>query len=698
MTRVAVVGSGFVARLAEEALSGTGAATVLVHAPRVAGRPEMTIDQVATQHAPEIQALAEVLNGADVVINAAGMPEASSRSSEALFGANSVVPAIVGLAARRAGVRRFVHVSSGAVQGRLPVLDSSHQTHAFSPYSASKVLGERLAVQAAPGITTVYRPPSIHHADRPMTRALTRVARSPFSSVAGRGDRPTPQALGVNVGGVLAHLALTTSTPPEIVAHPSEGLTTGSLLRLLGDREPHHLPGSLARVALRGAWVLAGSVPSGRAYVRRLELLWYGQGQAPSWVTSDGWKPLTEEDSWRTLGRAASLDAARAGTCAPPSIVFGVTTGISVKTFFPGQLRMLRDNGWDVTVIATTENGALEATTAEGAEFVAIAAVRAAAPVRDLKTLLTLMRELRRRRPDLAVWGTPKIGLLGTIASRLTGGRCVYVLHGLRLETTTGSRRLLLYLTERIAMRLADDVVAVGHDLRSQAERLGLVRSGRVQVLGHGSANGVVAAQPERGARGRIGLPTQTPIVGFVGRVTGDKGVVELLQAWPDVHRRTGAHLVVAGMKEPDALSEPIASLLACTPALHYLGHLEDLSDVYDSLDILVLPSYREGLSTVVLEASAHGVPCIVSDATGASEPVDDGVTGIVVPVRDTRALGAAMLRLCQDPEERAHMGLAAQLFVAGRYGRDVVHENWLRFYEARRPPCRAAHATSTGC
>lgn len=693
MTTVAVIGTGFVARLVVDAVNDRGATPLLVHAPRVSGRPGATVDDVATDYADEIRDLTTRLAGVDVVVNAAGVPDASASGSDALFGANAVLPAIVGLAARAAGAHRFVHVSSAVVQGRRPVLDESWHTEEFSPYSASKILGERLAVAAAPGMTTVYRPPSVHATDRRVTRALARIARSPLSGVAGRGDRPTPQALGVNVGGAVAHLALTGSNPPEVVAHPWEGLTTGSLLRLLGGREPRHLPARLIRMGLQAARAGEGLVPAGQAHARRLEMIWCGQEQAASWLTGDGWQPVTDEECWRELGRTTVARTAVAAPPVRPSIVFGVTTGIVVKSFFTGQLAMLRDDGWDVTVIATAENGAREAATSEGAAFVEISAVRNTSPLRDVKTLLALVRELRSRRPDVAVWGTPKVGLLGTIATRLTGGRCVYVLHGLRLETTTGSRRMLLSITERVATRLADDVVAVGHDLRSQAVQLGLVDHGKVQVLGHGSANGVLAAAPGPGARRRLGLPDDVLVVGFVGRVTRDKGVVELLRAWPEVHQRTGAVLAMAGMQEPDATREPIASLMATTPGVRYLGHLDDLADLYDTLDVLVLPSHREGLPTVVLEASAHGIPCIVSDATGASEPVDDGVSGLVVPIGDTVELQRAMLTLCEDDALRSRMGRASHRSVTERYGRDVVHEQWRLFYRARRPARQAVDA-----
>jgi nucleoside-diphosphate-sugar epimerase len=239
----------------------------------------------------------------DVVVNAAGVAEAASVDVDGLVGANALQPAAALLAASRAGVRRFVHISSAAVQGNVATLDESQQRVPFSPYSLSKSLGEEVVLSADVATERViYRPPSVHGFDRTITRRIAALARSGLRSVAGGGVLPSPQALVDNVAAAVVHLALG-PTPAPVVIHPWEGLTNGDLLELLGDgKRPRRVPTQLARVAVRAGWATVGRIPRRQADIRRLELLWFGQRQADSWLTQQGWTPPVGREGWRELG------------------------------------------------------------------------------------------------------------------------------------------------------------------------------------------------------------------------------------------------------------------------------------------------------------------------------------------------------------------------------------------------------------
>ncbi|WP_422388951.1 NAD-dependent epimerase/dehydratase family protein [Janibacter terrae] len=258
---------------------------------------------------PAVDALARAFDRYDVVINCAGDPDASSQDASRLFGANAALPGIAAAAARQAGVQRFIHVSSAVVQGSAARLDASDQCAGTSTYAQSKIAGEA-AVRAAGqlGSYTIYRPPSVHSAERRVTRAIGRVARSPLASVAGRGDAPTPQAHIDNVGDAIAELALTTEQPPTVVVHPWEGWTTAELMRAFGrGREPHHIPETLAG-GLRRLLHLVGRVPQLAPNARRVEMMWFGQGQAESWLTHHGWVPVVGREGWlRTIAESANL-------------------------------------------------------------------------------------------------------------------------------------------------------------------------------------------------------------------------------------------------------------------------------------------------------------------------------------------------------------------------------------------------------
>lgn len=304
--RVAVVGaSGFVGAAVVTALVRRGCEVQAVTAPRVPALAPDAADGVVEREARAVQVLASLLEGATAVVNAAGMADAGAHDSAVLNGANAGVPAVVAAAARTAGVARVVHVSSAAVQGRRRVLDESMQVEPFSPYSRSKALGELLALRHGGDAVVIYRPPGVHGAGRATTRSLAALARSRLASVARPGTDPSPQALIDNVGDAVAFLVTCQEQPPRVVIHPWEGVTTAGLMRDLGGRAPVMVPRWLARLLVRSARLLGVAHPSLAAQARRLEMLWFGQAQADSWLTAAGWTARHGRAEWQELGRDA---------------------------------------------------------------------------------------------------------------------------------------------------------------------------------------------------------------------------------------------------------------------------------------------------------------------------------------------------------------------------------------------------------
>lgn len=301
--RVVVFGAtGFVGTEVVRALRDRGVTVLPMATPRL---PPVRADQAEEflQHfSDDIGDLARHLRITDCVVNSAGVAEAASTDEGSLIAANGLVPGYLAMAAFMAGVPRFVQVSSAAVQGRTDVLDSSPNVAPFSPYSRSKALGALLARKAHPG-TVEYRPPGVHGVDRRVSQVTARIARSRISSVARPGSSPSPQALLKNVADAIAFLAASQVRPPAIVAHPSEGLTTASVLVLLGRRQPLEIPRALAKLVVAMGMACGRVVPPVAVNTRRIEMLWFGQSQAPSWLTDAGWKPPAGQDAWKELGR-----------------------------------------------------------------------------------------------------------------------------------------------------------------------------------------------------------------------------------------------------------------------------------------------------------------------------------------------------------------------------------------------------------
>jgi nucleoside-diphosphate-sugar epimerase len=301
--------TGFVGAAVVRALQARKMVVVPMMTPRIAPARADHAQEVLEGLADDIAGIARQLNRAGCVVNAAGVAEAASPDEGSLTAGNAIVPGCLAMAAVLADVPRFVQVSSAAVQGRTRVLDSSAKTAPFSPYSRSKALGEVLARKAHTG-TVLYRPPGVHGPDRRVTQMTARIARSPISSVARPGSSPTPQALLTNVADAIAFLATTAVQPPAIVAHPSEGLTTASVLTFLGGRQPLEIPRTLAKAAVTILSAGGKAIPQIATSARRLEMLWFGQSQAPSWLTEAGWYPPAGHEAWRELGRLLVVTSA----------------------------------------------------------------------------------------------------------------------------------------------------------------------------------------------------------------------------------------------------------------------------------------------------------------------------------------------------------------------------------------------------
>lgn len=299
---VAVVGaSGFVGQAVCLALEHRGAQVIRIRAPRLAPLPASDAVRSGELLTEQAARLSNEMGPAQAVVNAAGIAESGSGDVASLYAANGALPGVIASAARQLSAR-FVHVSSAAVQGRVPILDSDPACHPFSAYSRSKSLGENAARRADPS-AVIYRPPGVHSADREVTRAVSRLAASRLSSVAAPGSANAAQALLLNVADAIAFLAVHPDTPPPVVSHPSEGMSTADLLRTLGGRDPLRVPEPMARAVLVVALLAGRLSPPLMANARRLEVMWFGQGQAASWLTEAGWAPVAGPDAWSELGR-----------------------------------------------------------------------------------------------------------------------------------------------------------------------------------------------------------------------------------------------------------------------------------------------------------------------------------------------------------------------------------------------------------
>jgi glycosyltransferase involved in cell wall biosynthesis len=242
----------------------------------------------------------------------------------------------------------------------------------------------------------------------------------------------------------------------------------------------------------------------------------------------------------------------------------------------------------------------------------------------------------------------------------------VYVMRGLRVEgARTVTERVLLWSVERLTVRLATDVVCVSPSLSHEAAARHLFGRKEPVVIGSGSSNGVdsdrwdkaLAAVDRDAVRKGWQIGSGEFVVGYVGRIVEDKGVGDLLAAFASLSDLP-ARLVLVGPLDDEGLGSQIAALEG--RAVH-VDLMTDVAPVYSGIDLLCLPTRREGFPNVVLEAALAEVPTLTTTATGARDSVLPGVTGWLVPVGDVAQLADALRSCAADRGRLREAGRAAR-------------------------------------
>lgn len=373
-----------------------------------------------------------------------------------------------------------------------------------------------------------------------------------------------------------------------------------------------------------------------------------------------------------------------------------ITTVPMTLGFLRGQLGFMQSNGFTVCVMSSPGVQLDEFAAKERVESLPVEMARRITPFRDLVAVARMVRTMRRLRPDIVHASTPKGGLLGTIAARIARVPVViYHLRGLPFTGAKGWQRWLLQKTEMIACAFSHRVLCVSPSVRDELVASRIARASKTVVLAAGSSNGVDAekrfnpsnySQAERSAlRQQLGIPDNAHVVGFVGRLVKDKGIIELESAWNEIHAEfPDSWLMLVGPWEArDAVPDDLKMRLASHPRVTVTGEQRDVAPYYSIMDVLALPTYREGFPNAPLEAGAMEVPVVCTRVTGCVDAVVDGETGLLVDVRNAGQLGEALSLYLADPALRVRHGKAGRIRALQEYRPESVWSALLGYYRA---------------
>lgn len=370
----------------------------------------------------------------------------------------------------------------------------------------------------------------------------------------------------------------------------------------------------------------------------------------------------------------------------------------------------MRERGLDIHVICSAGELLGQFVSVEGVTAHVVPIHRKITPLTDLVALSRIVRILRKVGAVVVHAHTPKGGLLGMLGAWLAGTAVpMYYIHGLPFITARGFRRFALVAGDRLACALATQVLCVSDSIRDLLIEHKLCRADKAKVLLSGSSNGIDAQrlfnpdlfneQARRDTRQRYGIGEDSLVVGFVGRIAKDKGIVELVDAWKVLSREfDNVHMIVVGPLETvDPIPAEVEAVLREDPRVHLTGYMratniEELPALYDLMDVLAFPSYREGFGAVSIEAGAMLVPVVTTRIPGCVDAVVDGETGTLIPPRDAQALADALRVYLRDPELRRKHGAAGRARVLKHFPQEAI---WEAIYQEYRRLLEASVAGS---
>lgn len=369
-------------------------------------------------------------------------------------------------------------------------------------------------------------------------------------------------------------------------------------------------------------------------------------------------------------------------------IIRAVTVSISTP-FFIDVIPALKEKGYEVLVLSSPGKE-LDDLKAKDVATIEVPMERHISIVKDMKALIFIIKTFRREKPGMVHSMTPKAGLLCMLAAWLTRVPLrIHTFTGLVWPTSKGIQRKILMFTDWLTCACATHIIPEGYGIMADLQKH--ITRKPMKVLGYGNVKGIdlkrFSLRPEI-----IKKAEELKVNGiftflFVGRLVGDKGINELVEAFVRLQSEIkNTRLLLVGTFEDklDPLNSDTLQAIHSIDKIKVLGVKkgDELIAYYAASDSFVLPSYREGFPNTLLEAGAMDLPLIVTDINGSREIVEDGKNGIIISPKDSDALYYAMKDIVEKREKRALFASNARQMIASRFEQGFVHQCLLNFYD----------------
>ncbi|WP_348823526.1 glycosyltransferase family 4 protein [Flavobacterium aestuarii] len=378
-----------------------------------------------------------------------------------------------------------------------------------------------------------------------------------------------------------------------------------------------------------------------------------------------------------------------------PKIVLSISSTFCLG-FLRGQSKFLKENGFDVYLFSPSGEGLVEYGESEGCIVVEIPYKREISLFSDLKCLILTLKHFHKIKPDIINVGTPKSGLIGVLAARILGIKNrIFTLRGLRSTAEPeGRTKKIVEFMEKFTHNCANYVISITPSMANYAIENNILDKKKAVILAKASSNGInvekFSLEKDKfrieELKQEFAINENDFVIGFVGRVVKSKGVEEIYKAFDTLSRTyTNLKLLVIGPIEntSDSISSVILKKMEENKNVIFTGQRKDVDYLYHLMNIFSLPShnFREGFGNVAMEASASGVPIVVSRGAGCQDAILDGETGILVNPMSVEQLVNAFEFYITNTDIAVIHGLNGRKFAVNFFKNEIIWKAQLEFY-----------------
>lgn len=368
------------------------------------------------------------------------------------------------------------------------------------------------------------------------------------------------------------------------------------------------------------------------------------------------------------------------------------TIPISLNKLLKGQLKFLSKE-FEVIGLSSSGTDLDEVKNRERVKTIAVEMQRGMSPFKDIVSLVKLYLVFKKEKPQIVHSITPKAGLLCMLAAKFAGVPIrMHMFTGLLFPTMKGFSQKFFIKMDQLLCWAATNIYPEGNGVKQDLINYNIT-SKPLKVLANGNVNGIdldffspkqISEDQKYQLRNELNFDPQDFVFVFVGRLVGDKGINELVDAFKSFDNSNVKLLLVGPLElKQDPIKEATIKEITNNKNIISVGSKSDVRPYLAISDVLVFPSYREGFPNVVLQAGAMELPCIVTNISGCNEIIEEGKNGIIIPPKNKLAIANAMNFVIENKDKKEFFRKNARSMIESRYNQKLVWNAILKEYNS---------------